>query len=114
MRRPTGRTELRRGHGTPLVTDTAAEGAKHAKYHGACESEDIAMVPFALESYEAKGKQARKPLLKLSGASEVAQWRCSLSSPAEQTSKQRLGGIQRPHTPAQPPASAAHALVSKP
>jgi len=70
VRRPTGRTELRRSEGTPLATAAAAEKAKHAKYDEACGREGLTMVPFALESYGAKGKQAGKLLLKLANASE--------------------------------------------
>ncbi len=71
VRRPTGLTELRLRHGaTPLATATAAEDAKHAKYDEACKRESLTMVPFALESYGAKGKEARKLLLKLADASE--------------------------------------------
>lgn len=35
-----------------------------------CERQSLTMVPFALESYGAKGKEARKLLLKLADASE--------------------------------------------
>lgn len=71
VRRPTGATEMRlRDTTIPLATATAAEKAKHVKYDAACERENLRMVPFALESYGAKGKQARKLLLKLADASE--------------------------------------------
>jgi hypothetical protein len=39
-------------------------------YDAACEREGAAMVPFAMESYGAHGKEARKLLLKLADASE--------------------------------------------
>jgi hypothetical protein len=71
VRRPTGATELRRhSAAVPLATAAAAEKLKHAKYDDACKREGLAMVPFALESYGAKGKQAQKLLLKLADASE--------------------------------------------
>ena len=68
--RPTAKTELRLRKGVPLASAAAAEKRKHKSYDDACERDGATMVPFAVESYGAKGKQAQKLLLKLADASE--------------------------------------------
>jgi hypothetical protein len=68
--RPTAKTELRLRRGKPLASAAAAEKRKHHIYDAACERDRATMVPFAVESYGAKGKQAQKLLLKLADASE--------------------------------------------
>ena len=72
VRRPTGQTEMRvrDSHSIPLATAAAAEKKKHAKYDEACARDGVTMVPFAMESYGAKGKEAQKLLLKLADASD--------------------------------------------
>ncbi len=65
--RPTAKTELRLRRGVPAA---APEKRKHKSYDDACGRDGATMVPFAVESYGAKGKQAQKLLLKLADASE--------------------------------------------
>jgi len=59
---------LRRG--AALASAGAAEKRKHKTYDAACERDGSTLVPFALESYGAKGKPAQRLLLKLADESE--------------------------------------------
>ena len=68
--RPTGQTEMRLRGDTPLASAAQKEKGKHTKYDAQCEREGARMVPFALESYGARGKQATRLLLQLADASE--------------------------------------------
>jgi hypothetical protein len=68
VRRPTNQTELRGRadvNSKPLVVAAAAERQKHDKYDDQCRREGTKLIPFAMESYGAKGREARKLLLKL-------------------------------------------------
>jgi hypothetical protein len=68
--RPTAKTVLRLRRGVPLAAAAAAEKRKHNSYDDACDRDGATMVPFAVESYGAMGKQAQKLLLKLADALE--------------------------------------------
>jgi len=68
--RPTAKTELRLRHGAALASAGAAEKRKYKTYDAACERDGLTMVPFAMETYGARGKPAQKLLLKLADASE--------------------------------------------
>jgi len=68
--RPTGQTEMRRQDSSAShATTSAAEKRKHRKYDASCAREGLQMVPFALESYGSKGKEAHGLLLKLAESS---------------------------------------------
>ena len=54
----------------PVASAAAAEKRKHKSYDDACARDGSTMVPFAMETYGAKGKQAQRLLLKLADASE--------------------------------------------
>ena len=47
-----------------------AEKRKHRSYDSACKCDGSTLVPFAMESYGARGKQAQRLLLRLADASE--------------------------------------------
>jgi hypothetical protein len=53
----------------PLVTASRAEKAKHTSYDAECAKQGWKLVPFALESYGAKGKAAEQLLQRMSSHS---------------------------------------------
>jgi hypothetical protein len=73
--RPTTLTLLQRGaaatgsHMKPLVAADDAERLKLAKYTAECQRAGWTMVPFALESYGAKGKSATRLLQRMAAHS---------------------------------------------
>jgi len=70
--RPSSTTALKKNNSNiPLAAAGAAEARKHRSYDEACAREGLIMVPFAMESYGATGKEAQKLLHKLADASET-------------------------------------------
>ena len=72
--RPTSLTGLQRAgpdgpHMQPLVAACSAETGKHRTYDAECARHGWKMVPFALESYGAKGKEAAQLLQRMSAHS---------------------------------------------
>ena len=57
--RPTAKTELRLCRGAALAFAGAMEKRNHRSYDAACERDGSTLVPFALESYGAKGAPAQ-------------------------------------------------------
>ncbi|MDR3446587.1 reverse transcriptase domain-containing protein [Dyella sp.] len=80
--RPTTMTQLTRGaattgaHARPLVAAAQAEQQKHQKYDAECARHQWKLVPFVLETYGAKGTEARQLLERMSA-------HCTDRSPSE-------------------------------
>jgi len=84
MTRPTAKTELRLRRGAALASAGAAEKRKHMSDDAVCERDGSTLMPFAMESYGARGKPAQRLLLKMANC-----WRSYLRRRSCNTHLQR-------------------------